>query len=115
MYIQSNSYNVPMALLIPSYTTVNGVRKKTFPTIANGIQFFGTFKTYGGTERTVNGVYSVEDTATVETWFRNDFAANCRIALLQNNAVYEIISAPENIEMRNKICVFKVRRVTGGA
>ena len=74
-----------------------------------------SFKTYGGTEKEVNGVYSVEDTANVETWYRPDITSECRIKLLSTGAVYEIINAPENINMRGKYCKFKVRRINGGA
>lgn len=109
-------FTVPMVVLAPSYSTVNGVKKKTFPALENGIQIFGTFKTYGGTERAVNGIYSVEDTANIETWFRPDITSGCRIALANNpTAVYEVISEPENIELRNQYLVFKVSRIKGGA
>lgn len=109
-------FTVPMVLLEPTYTTVNGVRKKTFPEVANGILIYGTFKTYGGTERDVNGVYSVEDTANIETWYRPEITSGCRIALANNpTAVYDIIGEPENIEMRNQYFIFKVLRIKGGA
>ncbi len=109
-------FNVPMILLKPTYTTVNGVRKKTFPDAENGIFFFGTFKTFGGTERDVNGIYSVEDTANVETWYMPEFTSGCRIALANNpNAIYNILGEPENVDMRNQYIVFKVTRVKGGA
>lgn len=109
-------FSVPMVLLIPTYTTVQGVRKKTFPNVENGILFYGTFKTYGGTERDVNGVYSIEDTANVETWFRPDITSSCRVALANNlTAIYDIISEPENIEMRNQFLLFRVSRIKGGA
>lgn len=108
-------FTVPMYLLAPTYTTVNGVKKKTFPEISAGVLFYGSFKTYGGTERDVNGVYVVEDTANVETWFNPEIKSNCRIVLANNNAVYEIIGEPENVEMRNQYLLFKVQRVKGGA
>lgn len=109
-------FNVPMVLLIPTYTTVSGVKKKTFPAVNDGILFNGTFKTYGGTERDVNGVYSVEDTANIQTWYRPDITSGCRIALANNpTAVYDIVGEPENLEMRNQYSLFKVLRVKGGA
>lgn len=114
-YRPSLPFSVPMRLLTPTYTTVNGVRKKTFPAVTSGDLFFGTFKTYGGTERDVNGVYVVEDTANIETWYRPDITSGCRIALAESGAVYEILGAPENINMRNQFLVFKVSRVKGGA
>lgn len=108
-------FSVPMRLLAPSWTTVNGVKKASFPAVSEGVLFFGTFKTYGGTERDVNGVYSIEDTATVETWYLPEITSGCRIALANSGAVYEILGEPENIEMRNQFTVFKVRRVKGKA
>lgn len=114
-YRPSLPFSVPLRLLIPTYTTVNGVRKKTFPAVGSGILFYGTFKTFGGTERDVNGIYSVEDTANIETWFRPDITSGCRIALANSGAVYDVLGEPENIEMRNQFLVFKVSRVKGGA
>lgn len=115
MYRPSQPFSVPLVLLVPTYTTVSGVRKKTYPAIENGIKFFASFKTYGGTERDVNGVYSVEDTASIETWYRPEFTSGCRIAVLSNNAEYDILGEPENIDMRNQFLKFKVSRVKGGA
>lgn len=113
-YRPNNSFNVPLLLLIPTVTTVNGVRKKTFPAVTNGILFNGSFKTYGGTERNVNGIYSVEDTAEIETWYRPDITADCRIVNAATGAIYDVITPPENIEMRNQFMAFKVTRVKGG-
>lgn len=103
----------PMTLQTPTVTKYNGVRASTF-TDAEGV-VFGNFKTYGGTEHQVNGLTVIEDTATVTTWFRPDIGSECRIKRLTDNAVFEIIGEPENIEMRNMILRFKVRRVKGGA
>lgn len=114
-YRPSLPFSVPLVLLIPTYTKVSGVKKKTFPAITDGIQFFGTFKTYGGTEHDVNGVYSVEDTANIETWYRPDITSGCRIAIAGTNAVYDVLGEPENIDMRNQYLKFKVSRVKGGA
>ena len=102
-------------LLIPEYTEAYGVPTKTFPDLLNGTMIFGNFKTYGGTERSVNGLYSVEDTAIIETWYRPDISTDCRIGVPQTGAVYEVISEPENIELRNQYLRFKVQRVKGGA
>ena len=114
-YKPSLPFSVPMRLLIPTYTNVDGVRKKTFPTIENGIRINGTFRTFGGTEREINGVYGVEDTGNVETWYRPDITSGCRIAIETTGAIYDILGEPENIEMRNQICVFKVTRYKGSA
>lgn len=108
-------FSVPLMLLKPTYNKTYGVEKKTFPDVDKGILFYGSFKTYGGTERDVNGVYSIDDTATIETWFRPDITADCRVAIPDTGAVYEIIAEPENIELRNQFLKFKVRRYKGGA
>ena len=112
-YKPSFPFSVPIELLIPTYTKSKGVDVKTFPD--NGIRLNCSFKTYGGTESTVNGAYTVIDTATVETWFRPDIKTDCRIKLLPSGQVYEIIGKPENINMRNQFIKFKVRSVEGGA
>lgn len=108
-------FSTPIMLLVPTYTTVSGVKKKTFPAAADGILFFGAFRSFGGTERDVNGIYSVEDTATVETWYRTEIKSGCRVAIAGTEAVYDILGEPENIEMRNQYLTFKVSRVKGGA
>lgn len=115
-YKPKSEFNVPMIVLTPTYSTVGGVRKKTFSAVENGFLIYCTFKTYGGTEQQVNGLYSIEDTANIETWFRPDITSGCRIALADNpSVVYEIISEPENLQMKNQYLLFKVSRVKGGA
>lgn len=108
-------YNVPAYILTPTTTTVKGVTVKKFdePTEDNFI--YCSFKTFGGTESNVNGVYTVIDTADIETWYRPDIKAGCRIVLAETSKVYEVIGEPENINMRNQFIKFKAERVTGGA
>ena len=114
-YIPGKPFDTPMLLYpVVSVETVRGKAVKTYATV--GILFFGSFATYGGTERNVNGVYSVEDTAAVETWYRPEFASSGRVALANNQArVYEIVGEPENIEQRNQFIKMRVSRVAGGA
>ncbi len=107
-------FNVALILLVPTYSIVSGVNTKTFPTLSEGNLFYGSFKTYGGTERDVNGLYSIEDTANIECWYRPDIKSDCRIAIPMTGAIYEIFGEPENINMRNQYLRFKVRRVKGG-
>ena len=114
-YKPATPFATPIMLLIPSISTSYGVETKSFPEISSGKLFFGTFRTFGGTERDVNGMYAVEDTAVIETWYDPEITAACRIGLPVNNTVYEIVGTPENIEMRNQYLRFKVKRVTGGA
>lgn len=103
----------PVKLLKPTGTEkYNGVNRCTYP--ADGDLIYCEWKTYGGTETTVNGVYSVLDTAIITTWYRPDIAANCRI-LREDGAIYEIINEPENIKLQSTYIQFKIRRVKGGA
>ena len=103
----------PFMRLVPTENRVNGVRVKTFD--PDGIVRFCNFSTYGGTEQTVNGVLSVEDTAQIVTWYEPDITSADRIRILETGADYEISGEPENIELRRKEMQFKVRRVKGGA
>jgi hypothetical protein len=107
-------FSVPLVLLKPIISNVAGVRAKTVPDIKDGILFFGTFKTYGGTERTVDGLLSIEDTADVETWYRPDITSDCIIALADTGTQYRIINEPENINRQNQFLKFKVQRLKGG-
>lgn len=106
-------YTTAIELLIPSSTTKKGVLFKSFP--EKGIRLNCSFKTYGGTEKNTNDVYSVIDTAVIETWYRPDISADCRIRLLDTGEEFEIIGKPENINRRNQFCKFKVKAVEGGA
>ena len=110
-YRPTGPFNVAMELLAPTETMSKGTPKKTYP--ATGERFFGRFRTFGGTERVVNDVIVLDDTGTVETWYRSDITADCRIEI--GGKPYEILGTPENIEMRNQFLVFRVRAYRGGA
>lgn len=118
---------IPLVLLIPkSISKAKGVDRKQYPTVEEALSvkdkndksvnlFFGSFKTYGGTEKTVNGVYSIEDTANIETWYRPDITSNCRIARANDGTIFDIINEPEDINQRHQFLKFKIKRVKGGA
>lgn len=112
MYRPTEPFTVPMFLFVPTTTTVKGSAKKTYP--AQGEQIFCRFRTFGGTETTVNGVLTVENTAVVETWFRPDIKADCQFEDI-NGVRYEILGTPENINQRNQYLKFKIRVIRGGA
>lgn len=103
----------PYMRLVARTERVNGVTVKTYD--PDGVTRFCNFSTYGGTERDVNGVLVVEDTAQMVTWFEPDITSADRIRLLESGADYEIIGEPENIEQRRQEMQFRVRRVKGGA
>ena len=81
----------------------------------DGVLIYGNFRTFGGTERDVNGLYSIENTATIETWFRPDIKSNCRIGIPETGEIYEILGEPENIGMRSQYLRLKVIQHKGGA
>lgn len=115
MYRPTRPFNVPLVLYTVAGTTEEyGKTVKEYAT--PGALFYGSFVTYGGTERESNGLRVVEDTATVETWYRPDITAGCRVALAENpDMLYEIVGTPEDIEQRHQFCKFKLTRVSGGA
>lgn len=102
----------PCVLLTAATESVLGVEKKTY---TEGERFNCNWKSYGGTETVSNGILTIEDTATLVCWYNPLIRANCRVKRLTDGAVYEIISEPENIEQRNMLMQFKVKRVKGGA
>lgn len=101
-----------MRLQTPTSETVLGVTKKTY---TDGDVVMCNFKTYGGTESVSNDVVSVIDTAQITCWYRPDIKSDCRLKRLSDGAVFEILGEPENLEQRNQILYFKIRRVKGGA
>lgn len=110
---------IPLILLIPTSKRITGVMKNIYPSITEALKtkenlFFGSFKTYGGTEKNINGIYAIEDTANIETWYRPDIKANCRIAL-ETGEIYDILGEPEDINKRHQFLKFKIQRVKGGA
>ena len=111
----SSPLNVPLMLLVPEYSDAYGVEQKNYPAIADGILIYGSFRTFGGTERDVNGLYSIENTATIDTWYRPDIKSDCRIGVPQTGEIYDILGEPENINMRNQYLRLKVLQVKGGA
>lgn len=105
-------FTTPLYILTPETVTAKGSTKKVYPEY--GELIYCSFRTYGGTEKETNGVLVVEDTAIIETWYRPDIKADCRLKT-EAGVSYEIISEPENINMRNQFLKFKIRAVKGGA
>lgn len=108
-YRPSEPFTTVLELLNPVYTIVKGVTKKSYETVDT---INCLFKTYGGTESVVNDVYSLIDTANVETWYRPDITAASQFKI--GNKVYEVIGEPEDISQRHQYIKFKVRGVKGG-
>lgn len=99
----------PVKLIETKSTRKNGVSTKE--NIDKGV-IFCSFKTYGGTEKAVNDRVVVEDTATIETWYRPDITASSRIE--KDGQIYEVFGTPEDIECRHKFIKFKVKSIKGG-
>lgn len=91
---------------------VNGVVVKTFE---EGDVFFCSAKAYGGTESTKNDLLVIEDTLTIETYYREDITTDGYLELLDDNSKWEILNTPERIDRGKKTLTFKVRRYKGGA
>lgn len=104
-------FNVPFFLLTPEYIKVKGVAKKAFKKSDN--PFYCSFRTFGGTEKVVNDVLVLEDTATLETWYDPNITASCNIEI--DGQQYEILGTPEDINRRHQYLVVKVRAIKGGA
>lgn len=110
-YEPNTPFSIPFQLLVPTYQTIKGHSKMIYEPL-NEI-FFCSFKSFGGTEKVVNDVVVVEDTAVVETWFDPQIKANCHVLI--DECEYEILGTPENINKRNKYLKFKIRAIEGGA
>ena len=106
-------FSVPFKIGIPKTTTVKGVPTKTYT--ESETVYFGTFRTCGGTENVKDGLYSVIDTATLETWYTPTLKADCRVHILQTGEFYEVVGNPENIQLRNQYMNARLQAVTGGA
>ena len=103
-------FNVPAMHLKRATRKVNGVNKETF---TEGGMFFCSAKSYGGTEKTVNGVYVIEDTWSIDTWYNPAFKKGDKIRFLDDMTEFEILASPENINRRGQYMRFKVVAIGG--
>jgi len=104
----------PCKILIPTYVKKAGKEVKEYPSIDDSDKiFFCSFKTFGGTETVKDGIYSIEDTANIFCYYDENIKSNCRIVRLTDNAIFDVIAEPENIDMRFQFMKFKVKRIKG--
>lgn len=108
-------FNVAMKLLVPVTVQQYGVSKKTFSDPETSEMFFGSFRTFGGTESMKDDVYTIVNTATINTWYRPDITADCEIYLCETEQIYDIIADPEDIDQRHQYLQLKVQKVGGKA
>ena len=103
-------FNVAAQHIKRSLKKVNGVNNEVF---TDGDEFFCSAKSYGGTEKTVNGVIVIEDTWVIDTWYNPSFSKGDKIRFLDDKSEYRILASPENINRRGQYMRFKVVRVGG--
>lgn len=119
MYNIKEPYNQTMYILTPIKEKSKGVVKKGYSLCSESPKIKCLFKTYGGTqmltsEKDINSLNLVVDTAIIETWYNSKITAECRLAF-NDDVVYEILGSPEDINMRHKTMKIKVKKYSGGA
>lgn len=115
-YRPSAPFTVPIKLLVPTTTKEYGVVKKGFTDpsdIPDSEVIFCSFRSFGGTENVRDDLYTIINTAVIDTWYRPDIKADCQIYLCETGETYDIIQQPEDIDMRHQYMRFKVQK-TGG-
>jgi SPP1 family predicted phage head-tail adaptor len=114
-YKHSAPFNVAMRILKPTTEIVLGAVKKSFTAPETSELFYGSFRTFGGTENYKDNVYTIINTAVIDTWYRPDITADCQIYICDNEQIYDIVSDPEDIDFRHQYMRFKVRKDGGKA
>lgn len=115
-YKPATPFTVAMKLLVPVDGSAYGVSTKAYTDpkdIPDNQVFFGSFRTFGGTENIKNDVYTVIDTAVIDTWYRPDIKSNSRIYICETAQTYDVIGTPEDIDQRHQYLKFKVQKVGG--
>ena len=113
-YKPTSPFNVAMKLLTPTESKVKGTTKKVFPEPSKVESvFFGSFRTFGGTENFSNDVFTIESTGTINTWYDPSITADCRIYICDTGETWEVLGRPENINMQNQYMQIKVKQVGG--
>lgn len=107
-----NQMTTPMMVMKASERYEIGVKVKSYEPVE---RVYCNFKTYGGTEKEVNGMIAVEDTATITCWYHPSITSDCILKRLTDGAEFEVLGEPENIEQRNMVMRVKIRRIKGGA
>ena len=114
-YRPSAPFTVAMKVLVPTTTSEYGVVKKAFSDPQTSAEFFGSFRTFGGTENVRDDLYTVINTAVIDTWYRPDIKSNCKIYICETGDIYDVVQDPEDIDMRHQYMRFKVKKTGGKA
>lgn len=104
-------FDIPFKLLKRTSTKINGVTQENFEEQKEVL--FCSAKSYGGTEKVVNGVSVIEDTWYVDTWYNPSLNKGDKIRLLDTNEEFEILASPENINRHGVYMRFKVVKIGG--
>lgn len=104
---------VPFKLLTPTTTKSKGVTVTTYPEPDDAPLIFGSFRTFGGTETTINDVYTVEDTAQIDLWYDPRITATSRLYACDTGKTYEVLGSPEDINARHQFMALRVRAIGG--
>ena len=96
-------------VLTPSFEMVLGVQKRT---LIKTSELFASVRSFGGTEKIIDGVYSVLKTQVLQTWYRPDVISGVVLEDL-NGERWEIIGDPENINLDNRYLQIKVKKIDG--
>jgi hypothetical protein len=89
---------------------VLGAPELTYTELMDG-DLLCSFKTYGGSLQTQNGLAIIDNTAVIVTWYRQDIQVGDRLKRLSDDSYWEVILEPENVDMANQYLIFKVKRV----
>lgn len=109
-YEPRTPFDVSAIHMIRDTEKTNGVNNESF---TDGDNFYCSAKSYGGTEKIVNGVLVIEDTWEIDTWYNPAIKAKDRIRFLGDDTVYEVLARPENINRRGQWMRFKVVAIGG--
>ena len=102
-------FRTHFVLMSPSYEKVNGVQKRVLEPAGD---LFCSQRSYGGTEHVVNGVWTIEDTLTLQTWYRPDITTGS-VLKDDSGALWEMYTTPEDIDGSHRFLQFKVKRYKG--
>lgn len=104
-------FDIPALLLKKHTEKINGANQPYFTEAEE--PFFCSAKSYGGTEKQVNGVTVIEDTWTIDAYYDPTFDAGDKIRFLDDNSEFEILARPENINRKGLYMRFKCTRIGG--
>lgn len=102
-------FRVCFTVLTPSFERVNGVQKRTLTETG---RVYCSARSFGGTEKVIDGVYTIIKTMVLQTYYRPDIVSGT-VLRDQQGALWDILGDPENIDMANRYLQIKVKRYEG--